>query len=212
MHLATGRAADVWDRAPRRKDLRARIHRALSPRPCHPRFPKPEVRAHGAGPGRRGPARAVAAPEAAPSGRRAGRGRAVGRDRGPPRAGEPVAQPRCSGGRSKAAPCPRGARTIPRLCALLLGARETKRKCQEHVNQTRYSATITSLSGLPGPRAPPPHPAHRPDTCAGPSRPPRGPAGPCALLRGRRRGRAPGRGPWGPCLAPGTSLGPGVPD
>lgn len=44
--------------------------------------------------------------------------------------------------------------TIPRLCALLLGARETKRKCQEHVNQTRYSVTITSLSGLPGPEHP----------------------------------------------------------
>lgn len=44
--------------------------------------------------------------------------------------------------------------TIPRLCALLLGAGETKRKCQEHVNQTRYSVTITSLSGLPGPAHP----------------------------------------------------------
>lgn len=41
--------------------------------------------------------------------------------------------------------------TIPCLCELLLGAQETKRKCQEHVNQTRYSVTITSLSGLPGP-------------------------------------------------------------
>lgn len=40
--------------------------------------------------------------------------------------------------------------TILRLCALLLGAQETKSKCQEHVNQTRYSVTITSLSGLPG--------------------------------------------------------------
>lgn len=44
--------------------------------------------------------------------------------------------------------------TIPRFCALLLGAGETKRKCQEHVNQTRYSVTITSLSGLPGPEHP----------------------------------------------------------
>lgn len=67
--------------------------------------------------------------------------------------------------------------TIPRLCALLLGARETKRKCQEHVNQTRYTVTITSLSGLPGPSTPA-HPARRPDTCAGPLRPPWGPAGP----------------------------------
>lgn len=41
--------------------------------------------------------------------------------------------------------------TIPRLCARLLGAGETKRKCQERVNQTRYSVTITSLSGLLGP-------------------------------------------------------------
>lgn len=44
--------------------------------------------------------------------------------------------------------------TIPRLCELLLGAGETKGKCQEHVNQTRYSVTITSLSGLPGPQHP----------------------------------------------------------
>lgn len=44
--------------------------------------------------------------------------------------------------------------TIPRLCARLLGAGETKRKCQERVNQTRYSVTITSLSGLLGPCAP----------------------------------------------------------
>lgn len=41
---------------PRRKDLRARVHSALSPRPRHPCFPKPEVRAHGAGPDRRDPA------------------------------------------------------------------------------------------------------------------------------------------------------------
>lgn len=44
--------------------------------------------------------------------------------------------------------------TIPRLCARLLGAGETKRKCQKRVNQTRYSVTITSLSGLLGPCAP----------------------------------------------------------
>lgn len=52
----------------------------------------------------------------------------------------------CNGGRSKAAPCPAEPRTIPPLCLLLLGAQETKRKCKEHVNQTRYSTTITSLS------------------------------------------------------------------
>lgn len=44
--------------------------------------------------------------------------------------------------------------TIPRLCTRLLGAGETKRKCQKRVNQTRYSVTITSLSGLLGPCAP----------------------------------------------------------
>lgn len=71
--------------------------------------------------------------------------------------------------------------TILRLCALLLGAGETKRKCQEHVNQTRYSVTITSLSGLPGPQKPQRTPHTGPDTCAGPSRPPWGPTGPCVF-------------------------------
>lgn len=53
------------------------------------------------------------------AGERAGPGRAVGRDRGPPGACELVAQPRCNGGRSKAAPCPRGARDNPApLCAV----------------------------------------------------------------------------------------------
>lgn len=59
--------------------------------------------------------------------------------------------------------------TIPRLCELLLGARETKGKCQEHVNQTRYSVTITSLSGLPGPQ----HPWRTPRTGPTPARGPR---------------------------------------
>lgn len=59
--------------------------------------------------------------------------------------------------------------TIPRLCELLLGAGETKGKCQEHVNQTRYSVTITSLSGLPGPQ----HPWRTPRTGPTPARGPR---------------------------------------
>lgn len=77
-----------------------------------------------------------------------------GQDCGPPGPREPVAQPGCNGARSKAARVPAEPGTILRLCARLLGAEETKRKCQERVNQTRYSVTITSFSGLPGPCAP----------------------------------------------------------
>lgn len=77
-----------------------------------------------------------------------------GQDCGPPGPREPVAQPGCNGARSKAARVPAEPGTILRLCARLLGAEETKRKCQERVNQTRYSVTITSFSGLLGPRAP----------------------------------------------------------
>lgn len=69
--------------------------------------------------------------------------------------------------------------TILRLCALLLGAGETKRKCQEHVNQTRYSVTITSLSGLPGPQ----NPQRTPHTGPTPARGPRAlPGDPPALV------------------------------
>ncbi|KAK1341970.1 hypothetical protein QTO34_016722 [Cnephaeus nilssonii] len=94
--------------------------------------------------------------------------RPSGRGRG--RAGEPVAGTAPTAGRPEPASLARSPAvmvadqrlprvpaepgTIPRLCALLLGAQETKRKCQEHVNQTRYSVTITSLSGLPGPSTP----------------------------------------------------------
>lgn len=77
-----------------------------------------------------------------------------GQDCGPPGSREPVAQPGCNGARSKAARVPAEPGTILPLCAWLLGAEETKRKCQERVNQTRYSVTITSFSGLLGPRAP----------------------------------------------------------
>lgn len=77
-----------------------------------------------------------------------------GQDCGPPGPREPVPQPGCNGARSKAARVPAEPGTILRLCARLLGAEETKRKCQERVNQTRYSVTITSFSGLLGPRAP----------------------------------------------------------
>lgn len=96
--------------------------------------------------------------------------------------------------------------TIPRLCALLLGARETKRKCQEHVNQTRYTVTITSLSGLPGPSTPV-HPAHRPDTCAGPSRTLWGPAGPrVPAAPNPRPSHAERRAPRGPAGSRCSSL------
>lgn len=78
----------------------------------------------------------------------------VARTAGLPGPCEPVAQPGCNGERSKAVRVPAEPGTILRLCARLLGAEETKRKCQERVNQTRYSATITSFSGLLGPRAP----------------------------------------------------------
>lgn len=43
--------------------------------------------------------------------------------RGPPGACEPVALPRCNGGRSKAAPCPRGARDNPALLCTVARSR-----------------------------------------------------------------------------------------
>lgn len=59
----------------------------------------------------------------------------------------------CNGGRSKAALCPCWAQEQScRFCWLLLGAQETEGKCWKHVNQTRYSTTITSLSGNNPPR------------------------------------------------------------
>ena len=121
--LVTGRAGDLGDRAPRRKDVarrtrtrRVRVPSARASRRLRSGAPRREDR--------RGPAGGPLAP--VPRGgrsrscdRRAGPGRAVGRDRGPPGACEPVAQPRCNGGRSKAAPCPRGARDNPApLCAV----------------------------------------------------------------------------------------------
>lgn len=122
--LSRGEAGELGNRAPRRKNVRPRSRDSPSPRPRRPRFPRPEVgcaptRRPGAWPVR--PASrssSVAAAGAAAVGR-AGPGRPVGRDCGPPGACEPVAQPRCNGGRSKAAPCPRGARDNPEpLCAV----------------------------------------------------------------------------------------------
>lgn len=86
--------------------------------------------------------------------------------------------------------------TILRLCALLLGAGETKRKCQEHVNQTRYSVTITSLSGLPGPQ----NPLRTPHTGPTPARGPRALPGDLPALvsfqpQSWRLGQAQERGP-----------------
>lgn len=99
---------------------------------------------------------------------------------------EPVAQPGCNGGRSKAARVPAEPGTIPSLCAPLLGAQETKGKCQGHVNQARYSATITSLSGLQAPGAQAGHLRGGPR-----ARPRERPAG---SLQPRVRGACPGPG------------------
>lgn len=153
MLLPTGRA-----RRARAKDLRPRGRDA----------PRPEARAHRHG--ERGSRSTALGGRPGRSGRRGG-------GRGGP--GSPVAGTVPTAGRPEPASLARSPAamladqrlprvpaepgTIPRLCALLLGAQETKRKCQEHVNQTRYSVTITSLSGLP---APTPR-AHRPDTCPG---------------------------------------------
>lgn len=101
--------------------------------------------------------------------------------------------------------------TIPRLCALLLGARETKGKCQEHVNQTRYSVTITSLSGLPGPQHPWSTPRAGPTPARGPrARPGDRPAPESLQPQRPRLGRAQGQ-VVGVLQAPGASPGPRSP-
>lgn len=203
--LPTGRA-----RRARAKDLRPRGRDPPSPRP-----PPPALR--GPRPGRtdtesRGPAGTALGGRSGRSGRRGG-------ERGGP--GSPVAGTVPSAGRPEPASLARSPAvmvadqrlprvpaepgTIPRLCALLLGAQETKRKCQEHVNQTRYSVTIrpSGVFQAPAPRA------HRPDTCAGPSRLPGGPADPgVPPSRGRRLGQTRGPGPTilqaaGACPGPG---------
>lgn len=128
--LPTGRARRAQRCAPSEGHVTAGPGRAEPPAPP-PGSPRPEVCGPGAG-------RTDAEPQREPGPRRSlgahgrrGGGRGRGAQwagtagprsparRGPPGAGEPVAQPRCNGGRSKAAPCPRGARDNPApLCAV----------------------------------------------------------------------------------------------
>lgn len=209
--------------APRRKDVRPQGRHTQSPRPPPPALPEDG--------GRRAACegtwtRTLAAPEAPsapslPRGAQPGPGEPSGPGLRaplvrPPAAGcpEPASLSRSpavmvADQRLPRVPAEPG--TIPRLCALLLGAGETKGKCQEHVNQTRYSVTITSLSGLPGPQHPwrTPHagrtPARGPHACPG-DRP-----APVSLQpRSPRLSRARGL-VLGVLQAPGTSPGSGSP-
>lgn len=168
---------------------------------------------------------AVAAPGAAAVGAGGGRGprsSSVAPDGGPAR---PPARPPAAGrpepARLSRSPAvmvadqrlprvPAEPGTIPRLCALLLGARETKRKCQEHVNQTRYSVTITSLSGLPGPG----HPRRTPRTAPTPARAPRARPAARPALRAPKSEPGPGEsaGPWEPGKRQARLPAPALPD
>lgn len=144
--------------------------------PRRPRSPRPEVAEHRGGEqraGRAATAPAGAAPSAAAVGPAGGAEAGARWARTAARLSRPEPaslsrSPTVMVADQRLPRVPAESGTILRFCALLLGAGETKRKCQEHVNQTRYSVTITSLSGLPGPQNPRRTPHAGPTPARGP--------------------------------------------